>query len=138
MSVVINRLQVFSVIILHLAVKLSSKFQSFKQRIIEPQISIIHIEENFSFVKTKNPTVTVGSSLFFSFLAIGSFLVHFGSRESQLYFLLPAQHMLLTVLFPAFVIASNKKVRNQFFGEQTCLGQLWIYCSQNNKITPFG
>lgn len=139
MSKTINRLLVFSVILLHLAVKLSSKYQNFEEKIRTPQISFIYKPEKYNGVQAKNYTFNIGSALFFSVSTIGFFLIHFGSRESQLYFLLPGQCMLTTVLFPGFIIASNKKLQNQFFRDyrdNPFWEPMWIYMCKDNKIMP--
>jgi hypothetical protein len=153
MSKTINRLLVFCVILLHLAVILSSKFQNFKEKKLKIQISIIYKPEHYNWVGNKNPIVTLGSAIFFSVSTVGAFLVHSGSRESQLYFLLPGQLMLTSIFFPAFIIVSNniiiiyyfiiyfiivsnKKVSNQFIQDYHCLKQMWNCLRKDNRIIP--
>jgi hypothetical protein len=136
MSKTINRLLVFCVILLHLAVILSSKFQNFKEKKLKIQISIIYKPEHYNWVGNKNPIVTLGSAIFFSMSTVGAFLVHFGSRESQLYFLLPGQLVLTSIFFPVFIIVSNKKVYNQFFQDYPCLKQMWNCLRKDNRIIP--
>ena len=113
-SMIINRILLSSATLLHLSVIAYSRFQEHKQRKAEMiSISIIYTSNQVSQPE-RHATVNIESILFFCFAFLGSFLIHSGSRNAQLYVLLPLQMTVCSLIFPICVICGHKKMRKQF------------------------
>ena len=111
---IINRILLSSAILLHLGVVGYSRFQEHKQRKAEMiSISIIYTSNQVSKPE-RHTTVSIESTLVFCFAFLGSFLIHSGSRNAQLYYLLPLQMTVCSLIFPICVIWGHKKMRKQF------------------------
>jgi hypothetical protein len=106
-SKVINRVAVTLTVVLHLCVKAYSKYLDRKQQKAERI-------PGFPGTSSEKHSVSIGSGLFLLMTIVGGFLTNIGTREAQLAYLLPLQLTFCSVVFPVFVIFSNRKMKLKF------------------------
>ena len=130
-SKIINRVAVTLTVVLHLSVKAYSKYLDRKQQKAE-WISGFNPIETLS----EKHSVSIGSGLFLLVTIVGGFLTNIGTREAQLAYLLPLQLTFCSVVFPVFVIFSNRKMKLKFLQTYPVGKSVYDLFASKNKVIP--
>ena len=77
--------------------------------------------------------VSLGSGVFLAVALFAGLMTSYGSREARLFYLLPTQLTFLTVVFPVYIISSNRAMRQNFFQKCQNFGQKF---RPENRIVP--
>jgi hypothetical protein len=67
---------------------------------------------------------------------VGGFLTNIGTREAQLAYLLPLQLTFCSVVFPVFVIFSNRKMKLKFLQTYPVGKSVYDLFASKNKVIP--